>query len=246
MVERIRELLAWQQLSPTQFADLIGIGRPVVSHILSERNKPSLDVVQHIGAAFPAVSSRWLVFGIGEMLDAENQDNKAQAVPAPAAVPAAAPQASPPAPAAQPAATAPKPAAIPRQAARWPLRFVAATGPAAPAPVVAATVAPALTAPVAPAFTAPVAPVSVVPPVSAGVAPASVSIVPGVDAVPAPIASAITPETPAIAVSRPVTDPNSAPMPAPELLLPLLVDKKIRRIVIFYQDGSFGDYTPEE
>ena len=53
LVARIRELLEARQLSPTQFADVIGIGRPVVSHILSGRNKPSLEVVQKIITAFP-------------------------------------------------------------------------------------------------------------------------------------------------------------------------------------------------
>ncbi|RZJ85809.1 MAG: XRE family transcriptional regulator, partial [Hymenobacter sp.] len=68
MVTRIRELLEARQLSPTQFADLIGVGRPVISHILSERNKPSLEVVQKVISAFPEVSLPWLLSGIGSML----------------------------------------------------------------------------------------------------------------------------------------------------------------------------------
>lgn len=68
MTDRIRALLALRQLTPTQFADLIQVGRPIVSHILSGRNKASLDVVQRIIAAFPEVSLPWLLTGIGAML----------------------------------------------------------------------------------------------------------------------------------------------------------------------------------
>lgn len=68
MVTRIRQLLELRQLSPTQFADLIGVGRPVISHILSGRNKPSLEVVQRIIGAFPELSLAWLLSGAGAML----------------------------------------------------------------------------------------------------------------------------------------------------------------------------------
>ena len=70
MIDRIRALLAMRQLTPTQFADLIQVGRPIISHILSGRNKASLDVVQRIIAAFPEVSLPWLLSGVGTMLAA--------------------------------------------------------------------------------------------------------------------------------------------------------------------------------
>ena len=60
-------LLETRQLTPTQFADAIGIARPIVSHILSGRNKPSLDVVQRILAAMPDLSMPWLLNGTGPM-----------------------------------------------------------------------------------------------------------------------------------------------------------------------------------
>ena len=67
MVDRIREILSVRQLTPTQFADTIGVARPIVSHILSGRNKPSLEVVQKIIAAFPGLSLPWLLSGTGSM-----------------------------------------------------------------------------------------------------------------------------------------------------------------------------------
>ena len=68
MVERIRILLGSRQLTPTQFADVIGVARPIVSHILSGRNKPSLEVVQRILAAMPDLAMPWLLNGTGPML----------------------------------------------------------------------------------------------------------------------------------------------------------------------------------
>lgn len=68
MVERIRILLESRQLTPTQFADVIGVARPIVSHILSGRNKPSLEVVQRILAALPDLAMPWLLNGTGPML----------------------------------------------------------------------------------------------------------------------------------------------------------------------------------
>ena len=68
MVERIRELMEYKQLSPSQFADGVEVPRAVISHILSARNKPSLEVVQKIVAAHQDVSISWLLLGEGEML----------------------------------------------------------------------------------------------------------------------------------------------------------------------------------
>ena len=54
-------------LSSTQFADGVEVPRAVVSHILSGRNKPSLDVILKIMAAHRDVSINWLLLGEGEM-----------------------------------------------------------------------------------------------------------------------------------------------------------------------------------
>ena len=68
MINRIKEIAQHFNLSSTAFADRVEIARPVISHIFSERNKPSLEVVQKIGMAFPAVDLEWLLYGKGEML----------------------------------------------------------------------------------------------------------------------------------------------------------------------------------
>lgn len=65
--ERIELLMRCYDLSPSQFADKTGIQRASVSHILSGRNKPSLEVMLKIYDAFPAVDMKWLMMGVGEV-----------------------------------------------------------------------------------------------------------------------------------------------------------------------------------
>jgi len=60
--DKIELLIKKKQMSSSQFADVLGIPRSSISHILSGRNKPSLDVVQKILAAFPEVSAEDLLF----------------------------------------------------------------------------------------------------------------------------------------------------------------------------------------
>lgn len=63
MVDRIRQLMESGELSPSQFADKIEVPRATVSHILSGRNKPSLEVTQRILQAFPDLDPGWFVLG---------------------------------------------------------------------------------------------------------------------------------------------------------------------------------------
>ncbi|WP_439883054.1 helix-turn-helix domain-containing protein [Pontibacter sp. MBLB2868] len=68
MVERIQQLMEFKGFSSSQFADTIEVPRAVISHIISGRNKPSLDVVLKVIAAFPEISKDWMLLGEGEML----------------------------------------------------------------------------------------------------------------------------------------------------------------------------------
>lgn len=64
--ERIEYIMEGYGLSSSQFADKTGIPRASVSHILSGRNKPSLEVLQRVAATFTDVDIQWLMMGIGE------------------------------------------------------------------------------------------------------------------------------------------------------------------------------------
>ena len=64
--ERIELLMKCYELTSSQFADRTGIQRASVSHIISGRNKPSLEVMQKIYEAFPELDLKWLMTGVGE------------------------------------------------------------------------------------------------------------------------------------------------------------------------------------
>jgi len=68
MTDRISLLIKAKNLSAAQFADEIGVQRSSISHLMSGRNKPSLDLIQKTLQRFPEVSSEWLLFGKGEMV----------------------------------------------------------------------------------------------------------------------------------------------------------------------------------
>jgi len=67
MLERISKLIKTKKLSSSQFADEIGVQRSSVSHVLSGRNKPSLDFVTKILTAYEDINSEWLLIGKGNM-----------------------------------------------------------------------------------------------------------------------------------------------------------------------------------
>jgi transcriptional regulator with XRE-family HTH domain len=62
---RLNEIMEYYDLSAASFADKIEVGRSSISHLLSGRNKPSLDFVMKIVTAFPDVELYWLLNGKG-------------------------------------------------------------------------------------------------------------------------------------------------------------------------------------
>lgn len=63
--ERLQMLFDYYELSAGTFADEIEVGRPSISHILSGRNKPSLDFVMKVVKRFKEVDLYWLLNGKG-------------------------------------------------------------------------------------------------------------------------------------------------------------------------------------
>ena len=80
--ERIELLMKCYELSPSQFAEKTGIQRASVSHIVSGRNKPSLEVMLKIHDAFPELDLKWLMTGVGEepITPSRRQDAVAEAM----------------------------------------------------------------------------------------------------------------------------------------------------------------------
>lgn len=69
--ERIEKIIEHSQLSNSEFADAIEVPRSSISHILSGRNKPSLDFLIKIKNEFPTFTWDWMIYGNGEMQESE-------------------------------------------------------------------------------------------------------------------------------------------------------------------------------
>ena len=74
MKERIAEFLKAENKTSAQFAEDIGVQPSGISHILSGRNKPSLDFILKMLEKYKFLSTEWLLFGKGTMY-------KEQAIP---------------------------------------------------------------------------------------------------------------------------------------------------------------------
>lgn len=67
--ERLKILMKHYGLTATALADAIDVQRSSISHLLSGRNKPSLDFVLKILQKFPDVELYWLLNGKGSFPD---------------------------------------------------------------------------------------------------------------------------------------------------------------------------------
>ena len=63
ILDRIKKIISDNNLSNSEFAEKIGIPKSSVSHLLSERNNPSLDVIIKISEIFEDISTDYLIFG---------------------------------------------------------------------------------------------------------------------------------------------------------------------------------------
>lgn len=64
-VKRLEIILDYNGLNASSFADKIGVQRSSLSHLLSGRNKPSLDFILKIIEVFPDVDLYWILNGKG-------------------------------------------------------------------------------------------------------------------------------------------------------------------------------------
>jgi transcriptional regulator with XRE-family HTH domain len=61
--EKIGRLIQGLGFTSSKFADYIDVSRPIISHIIAGRNKPSLDIIQRILFRFPALGINWTYDG---------------------------------------------------------------------------------------------------------------------------------------------------------------------------------------
>jgi transcriptional regulator with XRE-family HTH domain len=64
-IKRLEIILDYYNLSASAFADKINVQRSSLSHLLSGRNKPSLDFIIKVIEVFPEVDLYWILNGKG-------------------------------------------------------------------------------------------------------------------------------------------------------------------------------------
>ena len=67
MHERLKNWMESEGLKSSALADSIGVNRATISHILSGRNKPSIDFLEKLLNTYPNINANWLISGIGYM-----------------------------------------------------------------------------------------------------------------------------------------------------------------------------------
>jgi transcriptional regulator with XRE-family HTH domain len=67
MNKRITALIRTKELTASEFARTIGVQPSSISHVLSGRNKPSLDFIIRVLKTYPDINPDWLLFGQGPM-----------------------------------------------------------------------------------------------------------------------------------------------------------------------------------
>ncbi len=80
-VKRLEKVIHHYGLSASSFAEKIGVQRSSISHILSARNKPSLEFIMKVLSSFPEVDLYWLLNGKGTFPKKEEKLQKKTEIP---------------------------------------------------------------------------------------------------------------------------------------------------------------------
>ncbi|WP_034059000.1 helix-turn-helix domain-containing protein [Lacinutrix jangbogonensis] len=81
--KRLKKVIDYYGESASSFAEKIDVQRSSISHILSGRNKPSLEFVLKVLSSFPEVELYWLMNGKGNFPSEKIQDQNTEEKPKP-------------------------------------------------------------------------------------------------------------------------------------------------------------------
>ena len=76
MHSRLKYWMEMEVLKSSALADNIGVNRATISHILSGRNKPSIDFLQKLLSNYPELNANWLISGVGYMKENQKQNEE--------------------------------------------------------------------------------------------------------------------------------------------------------------------------
>lgn len=79
--KRLEKIMEFYDLTATALADEIDFNRSTISHLISGRNKPSLEFVMKILQKYPEVKLDWLVLGKGSFPPTNVEKQKTLDIP---------------------------------------------------------------------------------------------------------------------------------------------------------------------
>jgi len=71
IADRLEQLIIRLGENAASFSEKLGVQRSSLSHLLSARNKPSVDFLEKLLAVYPSLNLTWLITGKGEMMGDE-------------------------------------------------------------------------------------------------------------------------------------------------------------------------------
>ncbi len=80
-IKRLEKVIHYYGLSASSFAEKISVQRSSISHILSGRNKPSLEFIMKVLSSFPEVDLYWLLNGKGTFPKQEIKTTETAEIP---------------------------------------------------------------------------------------------------------------------------------------------------------------------
>ncbi len=80
-IKRLQKVMKYYGESASTFAEKIDVQRSSISHILSGRNKPSLEFILKVLSSFPEVELYWLLNGKGEFPSKEKVNTSKTEIP---------------------------------------------------------------------------------------------------------------------------------------------------------------------
>ena len=80
-IARLQKIMNYYEINASTLADSLGVLRSSISHLLSERNKPSLDFVLKITEKYPEIDLYWLLYGKGSFPKEEPREEPKEKLP---------------------------------------------------------------------------------------------------------------------------------------------------------------------
>ena len=91
-IARLQKIMNYYEINASTLADSLGVLRSSISHLLSERNKPSLDFVLKITEKYPEIDLCWLLYGKGSFPKEEPREEPKEKLPPKKVTPIAPPE----------------------------------------------------------------------------------------------------------------------------------------------------------